>query len=90
MNAYQSQRIRFGILAARHMLERGRLTDSQVDDLEGMELSGWRVHDSHKAFDREYESATERRRTQQRERRADLDRRKVALRKLFGKDCPNA
>ena len=53
MTPYQAQRIRFGILAARHMLERWRLTGSQVDDLEGMELSGWRVHDSHKAFDRE-------------------------------------
>ena len=60
MTPYQAQRIRFGILAARHMLERDRLTDSQVDDLEGMELSGWRVHDSHKAFDREAKKAARR------------------------------
>ena len=56
MTPYQSQRIRFGILAARHMLERGRLTASQVEDLEGMEVSGWRAGDAgtRKAFDREW------------------------------------
>ena len=55
MTPYQAQRIRFGILAARHMLERERLTDSQVDDLEGMELVGWRIGDAGtmKAFQRE-------------------------------------
>ena len=55
MTPYQAQRIRFGILAARHMLERGRLTESQVEDLEGMELSGWRAGDAgtRKAFRRE-------------------------------------
>ncbi|MDN4644963.1 hypothetical protein [Arthrobacter sp. PsM3] len=60
MNAYQAQRIRFGILAARHMLERDRLTSWQVDDLEGMRDVGWRYQDALEAFDREFESATER------------------------------
>ena len=55
MTPYQAQRIRFGILAARHSLARHRLTPDQVDDLEGMELSGWRIGDAGtlKAFDRE-------------------------------------
>jgi hypothetical protein len=53
MNAYQAQRIRFGILAARHTLERHRLTPGQVDDLEGMELAGWKQEYAQKAFDRE-------------------------------------
>ena len=57
MTPYAAQRIRFGILAARHMLERGRLTEGQVDDLEGMRESGWRRNDSLKAFDREKWSA---------------------------------
>ena len=53
MTPYQAQRIRFGILAARHMLERERLTVGQVDDLEGYAGSGWKVRDSYKAFDHE-------------------------------------
>ena len=55
MNAYQAQRIRFGILAARHILERDRLTPGQVEDLEGMELVGWRRGDegTQAAFDHE-------------------------------------
>ena len=59
MNAYQSQRIRFGILAARHMLERDRLTDWQRDDLEGMRVSGWRVakDGTVKAFRKESDAA---------------------------------
>lgn len=57
MTPYQSQRIRFGVLAARHMLERRRLTGWQLDDLEGMEGAGWRVRDSRKAFDAEFEAA---------------------------------
>ena len=60
MTPYQAQRIRFGILAARHMLERERLTEGQVNDLEGMEFSGWRVHDSHAAFNREAKKAMRR------------------------------
>ncbi len=36
----QAQRIRFGILAARHSMERDRLTPEQEDYLEGYELSG--------------------------------------------------
>lgn len=53
MNAYQAQRIRFGILAARHLLTRDRLTPDQIDYLEGCEQAGWRAWDSIKAFDRE-------------------------------------
>lgn len=53
MTPYAAQRIRFGILAARHMLERERLTTWQVDDLEGCKASGWKNRDSLKAFDRE-------------------------------------
>lgn len=53
MTPYAAQRIRFGILAARRALERWRLTDDQVDYLEGCEASGWRVKDSRLAFDRE-------------------------------------
>lgn len=61
MNAYQAQRIRFGILAARHMLERFRLTVGQVDDLEGCIAAGWKYRDAQKAFDREHKAATMRR-----------------------------
>ena len=57
MTSSQAQRIRFGILAARHMLERGRLTDWQVEDLEGMECAGWKVGDSNKAFNVELNNA---------------------------------
>ena len=61
MTPYQAQRIRFGILAARHMLERGRLTESQVEDLEECVLSGWRYRDAQKSFDQEYRAAQTRR-----------------------------
>ena len=54
MTPYQAQRIRFGILAARHMLERERLTESQVEDLEECVLSGWKYRDAQKSFDREH------------------------------------
>jgi len=59
MNAYQAQRIRFGILAARHILERDRMTPDQVDYLEGCEVSGWVVGNAgtRKAFDHETGSA---------------------------------
>ena len=57
MTPTQAQRIRFGILAARHMLERHRLTDWQRDDLEGMRESGWRRRDSLDAFNAEFEAA---------------------------------
>jgi hypothetical protein len=60
MNAYQAQRIRFGILAARHTLERNRLTPGQVDDLEGAEMVGWKVQDSYKAYRREREAVNAR------------------------------
>ena len=55
MNAYQAQRIRFGILAARHMLEWERMTPDQIEYLEGCEVSGWKIWDAGvlKAFDRE-------------------------------------
>lgn len=55
MNAYQAQRIRFGILAARHTLARHRMTPDQLDYLEGCEAVGWRRGDAgtRKAFDRE-------------------------------------
>lgn len=53
MNAYQAQRIRFGILAARHTLAREAMTPEQVDDLEGSAYAGWLIRDSQKAFDRE-------------------------------------
>ena len=57
MNAYQAQRIRFGILAARHMIEWERMTPDQVDYLEGCEAHGWIAGDAgvQKAFDRESE-----------------------------------
>jgi hypothetical protein len=60
MNAYQAQRIRFGILAARHTLERHRLTQWQADDVEGMELGGWKYRDAPKAFERESAAAQSR------------------------------
>jgi len=58
MNAYQAQRIRFGILAARHLLARDQMTPDQVDYLEGCEATGWRIWDAgvRKAFDRESET----------------------------------
>lgn len=60
MNAYQAQRLRFGILPARHMLERWRMTDWQHDDLEGCKAAQWMVKDSQKAFDREHKAAMHR------------------------------
>lgn len=51
MTPHQAQRIRFGVLAARHALERWRLTPDQVDYLEGCEAAGWRVKDSQRAYD---------------------------------------
>ena len=53
MNRAKAQRLRFGILAARHELERSRLTDWQVDYLEGCEAVGWRALDSRRAYERE-------------------------------------
>lgn len=53
MTPYKAQRIRFGILAARHMLERWRLTPDQVDYLEGCEAVGWGMRDSRKAYEQE-------------------------------------
>lgn len=50
MHPTKAQRLRFGILAARHHHERGRLTDWQVDYLEGCEAVGWRVKDSKAAY----------------------------------------
>lgn len=51
--ATQAQRIRFGILAAREILERQRLTEWQQDYIEGCEAAGWGLRDSRKAFERE-------------------------------------
>jgi hypothetical protein len=58
----KAQRIRFGVLAARHQLERGRLTDWQVDYLEGMELAGWIIGDwgTLRAYEQEYSEARSR------------------------------
>jgi hypothetical protein len=62
VNAYQAQRIRFGILAARHMYARDRLTPEQVEYLEGCEIAGWRAGNAgtRDAYDREFESCQER------------------------------
>lgn len=60
MTPYTAQRIRFGILAARHMLERHRLTWDQLYDLEEMDAVGWKVRDSRKAFDAELAAAQDR------------------------------
>lgn len=57
MTTYTAQRLRFGVLAARHALERHRLTDDQLDFLEGCETVGWAIKYSAKAFDREYTKA---------------------------------
>jgi putative IMPACT (imprinted ancient) family translation regulator len=55
VNAYQAQRIRFGILAARHIYDREAMTPGQVDYLEGCEANGWMIGDGGtvKAFERE-------------------------------------
>ena len=62
MTPYQAQRIRFGILAARHMLERFRFSPQQSEDLDGLDLAGWIVGDcgTQKAFDNEYAAAADR------------------------------
>lgn len=57
MTPYKARRIRFGILAARHYIERDRLTPQQVDYLETCGDEGWRVRDSRRAFKREYDAA---------------------------------
>lgn len=63
MNAYQAQRIRFGILAARHLCDREAMTPDQVDYLEGCEAHGWMIGDAGtlKAFERECEQIFDRR-----------------------------
>lgn len=53
MRTNKAQRLRFGILAARHSLERDRLTDDQVEDLEGCGAVGWRKEDAWAAYRRE-------------------------------------
>ena len=60
MNAYQAQRIRFGILAARHTLERHRITPDQADYLEGCAAHSWKVRDSYPAYRRERKAAEKR------------------------------
>lgn len=57
MTPYQAQRIRFGILAARHALERDRLTPDQIDYLEGCRAVGWGAKYSSKAYGRERDNA---------------------------------
>lgn len=57
LRSAQAQRIRFGILAARHVLERDRLTPDQVEYLEGCEAAGWAVKYSRKAYRRERDNA---------------------------------
>ena len=53
MKPASAPRLRFGILAARHVMERDRLTPWQVDYLEGCEASGWTIADAQRAYDRE-------------------------------------
>lgn len=53
MTRAQAQRLRFGILAARHGLERDRLTPDQVDYLENCRDVGWRKEDAWAAYKRE-------------------------------------
>lgn len=53
MTPYAAQRLRFGILAARHALERDRLTEGQVDYLENCRGFGWRKEDAWAAYRRE-------------------------------------
>lgn len=60
MTPYQAQRIRFGVLAARHMLERWRLTPDQVDYLEGCCAHSWKVRDSYPAYKRERDAIRKR------------------------------
>ena len=49
----KANRLRFGILAARHALERDRLTADQVDYLENCRTIGWRKEDAWAAYWRE-------------------------------------
>lgn len=73
MNAYQAQRIRFGILAARHIYTRETMTADQIDYLEGCEAHGWIVGDAGtlKAFDRECQELQSRAALRAHEKRAD-------------------
>jgi hypothetical protein len=57
MTTYRAQRLRFGILAARHALERHRLTEDQTDFIEGCEAVGWAIKYSRKAYAREINNA---------------------------------
>lgn len=61
MTPYVAQRLRFGILAARHYYAREHMTDAHMADLEGMEHTGWRIQDSLRAYDRECERIRRRR-----------------------------
>ena len=58
---YAAQRLRFGILAARHMYARDAMTADQIDYLEGCVCAGWRIRDSLKAFRRECQMIAARR-----------------------------
>jgi hypothetical protein len=60
MTTYRAQRLRFGILAARHTIERDRLTEDQLDFLEGCETVGWAIKYSRKAYAREIDNAVKR------------------------------
>lgn len=62
MRATAAQRLRFGILAARHVMERDRLTPWQIDYLEGCEASGWTIGDAQRAYDSEAWAAVHRER----------------------------
>lgn len=62
MTPRQAQRLRFGVLAARHVMERDRLTPWQVDYLEGGLDVGWIPEDSQRAYDRETWAAVHRER----------------------------
>jgi len=55
MKTRHAQAIRFGILAARHIMARDRMTPHQIDYLEGCHASGWIIGDfgTGKAFDQE-------------------------------------
>ena len=62
MKARHARRIRFGILAARHRIERARLTWWQEDYLLARLDNGWMLGDTGtlKAHDREYAAAQRR------------------------------
>ena len=61
MTPYAAQRLRFGILAARHALERHRLTEDQTDFLEGCEAVGWAIKYSKAAYEAEWKNINRRR-----------------------------